>query len=394
MKENKMAENFIPFAIPAIEQEEKDAVINVLNSGWITTGKVTLEFENEFAKKLNVPYTLAVNSATSGLILALEACKIGPGDKVLTTPYTFISTATSCLHLGAEVVYADIEKDSFNIDPEKIEEQLAKDSSIKAIIPVHIAGNICDMKKICEIAKKYEVYVIEDAAHAFPAKSVDGWAGTFGDMGVFSFYATKTITTAEGGMVVTSNPELAKRMTTMRLHGIDRNVWDRYTSKKASWQYDVVDAGFKFNLPDILSAIGIEQLKKADFFLEKRKRIVEKYNQEFSKYDFFILPPDSDGNAWHLYLLGLNLSKLKIDRDEFGNLLQESGIGISMHFIPHYKFSLWKGRTDLSEKYFPNAEEHFLRTISLPLWPGMTETMVQKVIDTVVKIGIENARIN
>lgn len=389
-----MAENFIPFAIPAIEQEEKDAVINVLNSGWITTGKVTLEFETEFAKKLNVPYALAVNSATSGLILALEACKIGPGDKVLTTPYTFISTATSCLHLGAEVVYADIEKDSFNIDPEKIEEQLAKDSSIKAIIPVHIAGNICDMKKICEIAKKYEVYVIEDAAHAFPAKSVDGWAGTFGDMGVFSFYATKTITTAEGGMVVTSNPELAKRMTTMRLHGIDRNVWDRYTSKKASWQYDVVDAGFKFNLPDILSAIGIEQLKKADFFLEKRKRIVEKYNQEFSKYDFFILPPDSDGNAWHLYLLGLNLSKLKIDRDEFGNLLQESGIGISMHFIPHYKFSLFKHRTDLSEKYFPNAEEHFLRTISLPLWPGMTETMVQKVIDTVVKIGIENGCTN
>lgn len=389
-----MAENFIPFAIPAIEQEEKDAVINVLNSGWITTGKVTLEFETEFAKKLNVPYALAVNSATSGLILALEACKIGPGDKVLTTPYTFISTATSCLHLGAEVVYADIEKDSFNIDPEKIEEQLAKDSSIKAIIPVHIAGNICDMKKICEIAKKYEVYVIEDAAHAFPAKSVDGWAGTFGDMGVFSFYATKTITTAEGGMVVTSNPELAKRMTTMRLHGIDRNVWDRYTSKKASWQYDVVDAGFKFNLPDILSAIGIEQLKKADFFLEKRKRIVEKYNQEFSKYDFFILPPDSDGNAWHLYLLGLNLSKLKIDRDEFGNLLQESGIGISMHFIPHYKFSLFKHRTDLSEKYFPNAEEHYQRTISLPLWPGMTDEMVEKVIDTVIKIGIENGCTN
>ena len=389
-----MTENFIPFAIPEIGQEEEKAVLEVLKSGWLTTGKVALEFEKEFAKKLNVPYALAVNSATSGLILALEACKIGPGDKVLTTPYTFISTATSCLHLGAEVVYADIEKDSFNIDPEKIEEQLAKDSSIKAIIPVHIAGNICDMKKICEIAKKYEVYVIEDAAHAFPAKSVDGWAGTFGDIGVFSFYATKTITTAEGGMVVTSNPELAKRMTTMRLHGIDRNVWDRYTSKKASWQYDVVDAGFKFNLPDILSAIGIEQLKKADFFLEKRKRIVEKYNQEFSKYDFFILPPDSDGNAWHLYLLGLNLSKLKIDRDEFGNLLQESGIGISMHFIPHYKFSLWKGRSDLSEKYFPNAEEHFLRTISLPLWPGMTETMVQKVIDTVVKIGIENARIN
>lgn len=389
-----MSVDFIPFALPEIGEEEEKAVLEVLRSGWITTGKVTFEFEKEFAKKLDVPHALAVNSATSGLILALKACKIGPGDKVLTTPYTFISTATSCLHLGAEVVYADIEKDSFNIDPEKIEEQLAKDSSIKAIIPVHIAGNICDMKKICAIAKKYDVYVIEDAAHAFPAKSVDGWAGTFGDIGVFSFYATKTITTAEGGMIVTSNPELAQRMTTMRLHGIDRNVWDRYTSKKASWQYDVVDAGFKCNLPDILSAIGIEQLKKADSFLEKRKSIVEKYNNAFSKYDFFILPPDSDGNAWHLYLLGLNLSKLKIDRDEFGNLLLENGIGISMHFIPHYKFSLWQGRNDLSEKYFPNAEEHFLRTISLPLWPGMTETMVQKVIDTVIKIGIENARIN
>ena len=385
-----MTENFIPFAIPEIGQEEEKAVLEVLKSGWLTTGKVALEFEKEFAKKLNVPYALAVNSATSGLILALEALKIGPGDKVLTTPYTFISTATSCLHLGAEIEYADIEKDSYNIDPEKIEEKLKNDSSIKAIIPVHIAGNICNMEKICEIAKKYDVYVIEDSAHAFPAKSKDGWAGTFGDIGVFSFYATKTITTAEGGMVVTSNPELAQRMTTMRLHGIDRNVWDRYTSKKASWEYDIIDAGFKFNLPDILAAIGVEQLKKADLFLEKRKRIVEKYNQEFSKYDFFILPPDSDGNAWHLYLLGLNLSKLKIDRNEFAKILQENGIGISMHFIPHYKFSLFKHRTDLSEKYFPNAEEHYQRTISLPLWPGMTDEMVEKVIDTVIKIGIEN----
>lgn len=389
-----MAENFIPFAIPEIGQEEEKAVLEVLKSGWLTTGKIALDFEKEFAKKLNVPYALAVNSATSGLILALEALKIGPGDKVLTTPYTFISTATSCLHLGAEIEYADIEKDSYNIDPDKIEEKLKNDSSIKAIIPVHIAGNICNMKRICEIAKKYDVYIIEDAAHAFPAKSKDGWTGTFGDIGVFSFYATKTITTAEGGMVVTSNEELAKRMTTMRLHGIDRNVWDRYTSKKASWEYDVVDAGFKFNLPDILAAIGVEQLKKADFFLEKRKRIVEKYNQEFSKYDFFILPPDSDGNAWHLYLLGLNLSKLKIDRNEFSKILQENGIGISMHFIPHYKFSLFKHRAELNEKNFPNAEEHYQRTISLPLWPGMTDEMIKKVIQTVVQVGIQNGCTN
>lgn len=389
-----MAENFIPFAIPQIGQEEEKAVLNVLKSGWLTTGKIALEFEKEFAKKLNVPYALAVNSATSGLILALEACKIGPGDKVLTTPYTFISTATACLHLGADVEFADIEKDSYNICPEKIEEKLKNDSSIKAIIPVHIAGNICNMEKICAIAKKYEVYVIEDSAHAFPAKSKNGWAGTFGDVGVFSFYATKTITTAEGGMVVTSNDELARRMTTMRLHGIDRPVWDRYTSKKASWEYDVIDAGFKFNMPDILAAIGIEQLKKADIFLEQRKKIVEKYNKEFSKYDYFILPPDSDGNAWHLYLLGLNLSKLSITRNEFAQFLQDRGIGISMHFIPHYKFSIFKHRTDFNEINFPNTEEHFQRTISLPLWPGMTDEMIKIVTDNVIELGIKYGKGN
>ena len=338
----EVAQNRLDRGFYKYQNELEEKALEVLRSGWYILGPEVEAFEKEFAKKLNVPHALAVNSATSGLILALEACKIGPGDKVLTTPYTFISTATSCLHLGAEVVYADIEKDSFNIDPEKIEEQLAKDSSIKAIIPVHIAGNICDMKKICAIAKKYDVYVIEDAAHAFPAKSVDGWAGTFGDIGVFSFYATKTITTAEGGMVCTRDADLAKRMTTMRMHGMDRTTWDRYTSPRASWEYDIVAAGYKFNLPDILATIGICQLKKAEDFYEKRAKIVEQYNKAFKDLDFVKTPPTSEGNAWHLYLLRIVPSKLKITRNEFASLLQKQGIGISVHFIPLFYFTYWK----------------------------------------------------
>ena len=277
----------IPFSPPDITEAEIEAVAEALRSGWITTGKVTLEFEKEFAKKLNVPHALAVNSATSGLILALEACKIGPGDKVLTTPYTFTATASAARHLNGHVVYADIEKDSYNISPEAIEQKLKEDKTIKVIVPVHIAGNLCDMKTICEIAKKYDVKVVEDAAHAFPSKAQTGYAGTLGDAGVFSFYATKTMTTAEGGMITTNNDEIASRIALMRMHGIDRPVWDRYTSDKASWEYDIVAPGFKFNLPDVLAAIGRVQLSKANTFYEKRKKIAEQYTKAFQNVDFF-----------------------------------------------------------------------------------------------------------
>ena len=256
----------IPFFKPSVGKEEEEAVINVLRSGWLSTAKEALAFEKEFSDFIKAKHCLAVNSNTSGLVLAMEACGIKPGTKILTTPYTFISTATSALHLGGEVVYADIEKDNYSISPERIEEKLKEDSSIKAIVPVHIGGNVCNMRAINEIAAKYGAKVIEDAAHAFPALTKDGFAGTLGDIGVFSFYATKTITTGEGGMIVTNDDELAHRMTVMRLHGIDRSVWDRYTSNKTSWEYDVVAPGFKCNLPDILAAIGRVQLKKANIF--------------------------------------------------------------------------------------------------------------------------------
>lgn len=382
----------VNFSVASIGEEEEEAVIRVLRSGWLTTGKETFAFEKEFSEKIGAKYTLAVNSATSGLLLAYDACGINEDKKILTTPYTFASTALAARHLGAHIEYVDIENNSYNIDPQKIEEKLAADKKkkIKAIVPVHIAGNVCKMDEIKSIAQKYNVYVIEDAAHAFPSKTKNGYAGTLGDAGVFSFYATKTITTAEGGMVTTNNEDISKRIQIMRLHGIDRPVWNRYSSDKASWEYDVIESGWKCNLPDVLSAIGREQLKKSDLFLEKRKKIVSMYNKAYNEYDFLQLPPNGDGNAWHLFLLRLNLNHLSITRKEFGNILQEKGISISMHFIPHFHLSYFKNLYNLSPRDFPNAEDNYQRTLSLPLWPDMTEDTAQRVIDAVISTGKEH----
>lgn len=400
----------VPFSRPSISEEEKKSVLEVLNSGWLTTGKYALEFEKNFSALMNskpemlderrklglsdAPVeSLAVNSNTSGMILAMEACGIGPGTAVITTPYTFVSTAACAKHLGADVYFADIEKDSYSIDPEKIEKILAspEGKKVKAIVPVHVAGNLCNMKKICQIAKKFGVKVIEDAAHAFPSPTELGYAGTIGDAGVFSFYVTKTITTAEGGMVCTRDKEIAKRMTVMRLHGMDRTTWDRYTSPRASWEYDIVAPGYKFNLPDILAAIGVQQLKRAESFYEKRVKIVKKYNEAFKKLDFIQIPPDGKGNAWHLYLIRIVPEKLKISREEFAKKLQQAGIGISVHFIPLFYFTYWKTICpDFTAENFPEAAERYSQTISIPLWPDMTEEMANLVIREVSRIGKEN----
>ncbi|MCQ2580380.1 MAG: DegT/DnrJ/EryC1/StrS family aminotransferase [Treponemataceae bacterium] len=386
-----MLKEKINFSVASLGKEEEEAVLRVLRSGWITTGKETMAFEKEFAQKINAKCALAVNSATSGLMLAYDALGLKDGYKILTTPYTFASTALAARHLGAHIEYADIEKDSYNISADAVEQKLEQDArngkKIKAIVPVHIAGNVCNMDALKQLAEHYNVKIVEDAAHAFPSKTKNGFAGTLGDIGVFSFYATKTITTAEGGMITTNNEEYAKRMQVMRLHGIDRPIWDRYTKDKASWEYDVVDAGFKCNLPDILGAIGREQLKKADTLFEKRKRIVERYNNAFKNIDFLTVPPDGDGNAWHLYLLRIKPEMLKINRNEFGSLLQDEGICISMHFIPHFRMTYFKNEYGLKAEDFPNAQEHFEKTITLPLWPDMTDEMADRVIETVLSIG-------
>lgn len=399
----------VPFARPSISEEEKQAVLEILDSGWLTTGKKALEFENNFSAFMNKIDTtkkrkelslntnpvisLAVNSNTSGMILAMEACGVTNNTAVITTPYTFVSTAMCARHLGADVYFADVEKDSYNIDVANIEKILQNDTEhkIKAIVPVHIAGALCNMEKICALAKKYNVKVIEDAAHSFPSPTELGYAGTIGDIGVFSFYVTKTMTTAEGGMVCTRDADLAKRMTTMRMHGMDRTTWDRYTSPRASWEYDIVAAGYKFNLPDILATIGICQLKKAEDFYEKRVKIVEQYNKAFKDLDFVKTPPTSQGNAWHLYLLRIVPSKLKITRNEFASLLQKQGIGISVHFIPLFYFTYWKELySDFTKENFPNAANQYETTISIPLWPDMTDSMVEAVINAVKAIGAQN----
>lgn len=407
-----MAEIKVPFHRAAITKAEEDAVLDVLRSGWLTTGKYALEFEKKFSAALTCPddqekgrdpiNSLAVNSNTSGMILAMEACGVKAGNAVITTPYTFVSTAACARHLGADVYFADIEKDSYSIDPNKIEEILKKDAKnghkVQAIVPVHIAGNVCNMKTILELAKKYstpdhKIYVIEDAAHSFPSKTSLGFAGAIGDVGVFSFYVTKTITTAEGGMVCTRNPDLAKRMTVMRMHGMDRTTWDRYTSPRASWEYDIIAPGYKFNLPDLLAALGCCQVDRANLFFEQRKKIVEKYNKAFSKLDFIQLPPDGEGNAWHLYLLRIIPEKLTISREEFAKKMQAAGLGISVHFIPIFHFTYWKELyPDFTAENYPMAEDHYQRTISIPLYPDMTEDAAQLVIDTVTQIGMENRK--
>ena len=398
----------VAFSKPSISEKEEKAVIEVLKSGWLTTGKHALAFENEFSAYMNNVdvsviekrrkegldtgdvISLAVNSNTSGLILAMEACGVTAGTCIITTPYTFVATAACARHLGADVLFADIEKDSYNIDPEKIETLLKNDveKKIKVIVPVHIAGNMCNMEKIMRVALKYGVKVIEDAAHAFPSLTDLGYGGTIADIGVFSFYVTKTMTTAEGGMVCTRNPELAKRMTVMRMHGMDRTTWDRYTSPRASWEYDIIAPGYKFNLPDILACIGREQLKKADLFFEKRKRIVQKYNEAFKKLKYLKCPPDSKGNAWHLYMIRINSEYLDIGRDDFAKELQKNGIGISVHFIPLFRFTYWKELyKSFNAENYPNAEKQYITTISLPLWPDMTDEMADEVIRKVIQTG-------
>lgn len=392
----------VPFHRASITKEEENAVLDVLRSGWLTTGKYTLEFEKKFSESLGGKdiISLAVNSNTSGMILAMEACGVKKGTAIITTPYTFVSTATCAIHLGAEVYFADIEERSYSISPEKIEEILKEDAKnghkVKAIVPVHIAGNVCNMKKILELAEKYstkenKIYVIEDAAHSYPSKTKLGYAGTIGDVGVFSFYVTKTITTAEGGMVCTKNPDLAKRMSVMRMHGMDRTTWNRYTSPKASWEYDIIAPGYKFNLPDVLAAIGCCQVDRAELFFKQRKKIAKKYNEAFKNLDFIKLPPDDEGNSWHLYLMRLVPEKLKITREEFAKKLQQEGLGISVHFIPLFHFTYWKELyPNFTAENFPIAEDHYANTISIPLFPDETEEQADYVIKTITKIGNEN----
>lgn len=396
----------IPFALPSVGAEEEAGVIEVLRSGWLTTGEVTRAFEAEFAAAVGSRHALAVSSATAGLHLSLEALGVRAGDLVITSPYTFTATAEVTRYLGAHPFFVDIDPDTMNIDPAGIEEALHRRrhdkrrpgrGRVAALLPVHIGGLPCDMAAILGVAEGSGLPVVEDAAHAFPVRAAGlggalRFAGTLGRAGVYSFYATKTITTGEGGMVVTDDEEVARRVALMRLHGIDRQVWDRYTSPRASWEYQVLEAGYKYNLTDLASAIGRAQLAKANALLDRRRAIARRYLSALADADWLRPPVSSGEHAWHLFTLRINPGRLTIDRDEFIRSLMEHGVGASVHFIPLHIMPYYRKLYGFGPQDFPNALRAFQTEVSIPIYPALTDDQVERVIDTVKSIGERHYR--
>jgi len=380
----------IPFARPTIGEEEIDAVATVLRSGWLTTGSEALAFEEEFSSRIGAPYAMAVNSATAGLHLALEAVGTAPGDVVIVPSLTFTATAEVARYLGAEIAFADITADGMLIDPGHVERLASTITAggrrLAAIIAVHLAGEVAPMAELRGIASRYRCALIEDAAHAFPSATPEGYAGTLGDVGVFSFYANKTITTGEGGMVVTEDPGIARRVRSMRLHGIDREAWHRYTDPRGSWRYDVIAPGYKYNMTDIAAAIGRVQLRRADEFLRRRRAIAAGYTSAFvplERAGRVICPRDRQGHAWHLYILRVPGSGI---RDEMVHRLQDAGIGVSVHYTPLHRMSYWRERYPEQERELANTERRFDEILSLPLYPDLDRTAQERVITTVTAI--------
>lgn len=388
---------FLPFALPEIGEEEIQEVANCLRSGWLTTGPKTRQFETDFEAMLNAAgggvaagnqpvQAIAVNSATAGLHLALEAIGIGPGDEVIVPTHTFTATAEVVRYLGADPVFVDVLPGSLNIDPALV--RAAITHKTKAIMPVHFAGLAADMSAIVSIAQEHGLKVVEDAAHALPCV-VNGVAvgNLQTDAAVFSFYANKTITTGEGGMVVSRNPEIIKRCKTMRLHGINRDVFDRFTSKAPSWYYEVVAPGFKYNLTDLASALGIHQLKKAELFRAKRQAIVDQYNAAFKNLPF-VLPQGAATNglhSWHLYVLRLS-DQCPLTRDQFVEALYSQGIGCSVHYIPLHLQPYWRDTYKLKTEHFPVSQKAYERMVSIPLYSKMTQSEIDRVIQAIQSI--------
>jgi dTDP-4-amino-4,6-dideoxygalactose transaminase len=372
---------FIPFARPDIDSREIQAVTDVLNSGWITSGAVMREFETNFLSYIGADVTaLAVNSATSGLHLALEAIGVGPGDEVIVPDWTFTSTAEVVRYLGANPVIVDVDRATLNMDLEKALASVT--SRTKAIIPVHFAGLPLDLEKL-RTSLPSSIFIIEDAAHSFPATVKQKLIGScqFSDICVFSFYATKTITTGEGGMITTRRKSLADRMQIMRLHGIDRDAFDRYNSKTPAWKYNVVAPGFKYNMTDMAAAIGIVQLRKAEVMRSRREQIAQRYLVSFGDLPIG-LPINIDAgdiHAWHLFVIRLATSK----RDHFIQQLLNEGISSSVHFIPLHRHSYWAEFVSPNIANLQVSEEEADSVVSLPIYSSMTDDEVTRVIESV-----------
>jgi perosamine synthetase len=382
---------FVPFHVPTIGDEEIAAVVAVLRSGWLTTGSKVREFEEQFGRFVGSRHALAVNSCTAALHLALEAVGTEEGDEVIVPTMTFAATAEVVLYLKARPVLIDCRPDTLNLDLDRMGEAIT--NKTRAVIPVHVAGLPCPMERITETARNAGIKVIEDAAHALPARSHGQLIGTFGDLTCFSFYATKTITTGEGGMVTTCDDDYAARMRVMSLHGISQDAWKRYTSE-GSWYYEILSPGYKYNLTDIAAAIGIEQLKRCDLFWQARNRIAKRYDAGFADLPEIRVPARDTGmqHAWHLYVIQLELDRLKITRNDFMEALREKNIGASVHFIPLHLHPYYRDKFGYKPGDFPVASAVYGRIISLPIFPKMSDHEIDRVIDAVREIARENRR--
>jgi dTDP-4-amino-4,6-dideoxygalactose transaminase len=385
-----MRKVFLPFSPPSIGEEEVAEVTRVLRSEWITTGPQVARFEREFCTVINAPAALAVNSGTAALHLALVTLGVGPGDIVISTPLTFCSSIHVIEHVGARPMLVDVEQDTLNIDPAGVQKTIEKAASraetgerFRAILPVHLYGHPCDMDTILEIGTQYGLSVVEDAAHALPARYKGRAVGTLGTLTAFSFYATKNLTTAEGGML-TGDPALIEEARIWSLHGMSRDAWKRYSSV-GSWYYEVVRPGFKYNMPDVQAAIGIHQLRRLSEMQKRREEIFARYDSAFTDIEVIQRPtrrPEVE-HAWHLYVMRLHLEMLSVDRSRFIEEMKARNIGTSVHFIPIHLHPYYRERYGFVPQDFPVAFHEYQRIVSLPLYPGLTDADVEDVVEAV-----------
>jgi perosamine synthetase len=375
----------LPFHRPWIDERDVEEVVDTLRSGWLTMGPKTVRFEEQMARSVGARHALAVNSATAGLHLALDVAGIQPGDEVITSVYTFTATAAVILHLRAVPVLVDVLPGTLNLDPEQVAKKITPRT--RAIVPVHFAGVPADMDPLLQIAARHGLAVIEDAAHALPARYQGRPIGSLGDLTVFSFYAGKNLTTGEGGMITTARDDLAERVRTRRLHGMNRDAWKRYTAE-GSWYYEIDYPGYKYNMTDINAALGLQQLAKLDMFQAVRTYYAQLYHLGLSDLPEVILPeaPPHVQHAWHLYVIRVRPERLAIDRNAFITALREENIATSVHFIPLHLHPYYREQFGFAPGDFPNALRAYQGAISLPLYPAMTESDVWDVIHAVRRI--------